>query len=817
MNEDEIRDWLAGGIPTPPSSARWAGKAAGRVRQRRMLTGAAALMVAVALPVGFMLNRNNPITATPQPAETITAATELSGAAMILQEAGADLPHLCLGAIRETYPPQCDGPTLKGGFSWQDLDADSFTNEGGTRWTMGRHLLQGFYDPDDGDWGSFTLSQPASADRVVIAAVGILLPSVCDDPFSDVEADRTGPLDQEALARAAERLPLVGMWVSDLGEWTSAETSYYNVLVRGDAESARDQLREVWGGGLCAASSDAATVTERQEAMARITDVHTPKQVLATHDDAPKQQVVVDVVVETTALRASILAAASDGVDVRLAPVFTPVEQASPTPTADATADPDGRVELVGNATMIIQRAGEPTRLCLGLILQSLPPGCAGGPELKGDFSWDDVEHEFVSDVRWTEAAHTLHGYYDPGDGEFGSFTLTRPVTPALPATQDPGPEYTQLCDDPLRGADPTKTDVEDMNAFSAVAEQLPVVGLWVSNGLNAYNVLINGDVEEAYNALRAVWGGELCVQASDAPTEADRLAAMTRAQNALPPNQFLGGSFGLPMDPTVEVDLIATDDALEAIVHHAVGDGFDVRITSVFSPVAAPSPTSEAPAGPSATDGETPDDPDQTMDFGLDPIWGIPAEKLAAHGTPVIAWYDDEGAPRICPFGDPSYDDLLTEHPAARPPYSRCAGPVLKGEFTWDELPTQPRSGLRILSGYEVQGSFDLSDGPDGSFTLSTPPVPAKIISGPAPLPSGASVTIEDHRASASRIMQLTPSVVRVPDQADGQLIIEVPFLTTDVSTAIRNALRPGISAIVQGALARQGQMTTEFVEPSQ
>ncbi len=61
-----------------------------------------------------------------------------------------DAVELCLGAIAESYPPQCSGIALEG-WSWDGLDG--FETSGDVTW--GAYAVQGAFDGE-----SFTVTQP---------------------------------------------------------------------------------------------------------------------------------------------------------------------------------------------------------------------------------------------------------------------------------------------------------------------------------------------------------------------------------------------------------------------------------------------------------------------------------------------------------------------------------------------------------------------------------------------------------------------------------------------------------------------------------
>lgn len=68
--------------------------------------------------------------------------TDVVGAGMVLQ-AGDKAPELCLGAIMESYPPQCSGVELTG---WEWAADDGSENSGDVTW--GSYAVWGVYDGD---------------------------------------------------------------------------------------------------------------------------------------------------------------------------------------------------------------------------------------------------------------------------------------------------------------------------------------------------------------------------------------------------------------------------------------------------------------------------------------------------------------------------------------------------------------------------------------------------------------------------------------------------------------------------------------------
>lgn len=265
----------------------------------------------------------------------------------------------------------------------------------------------------------------------------------------------------------------------------------------------------------------------------------------------------------------------------------TEVAPASVSPTAmpTPTSAPTGEVAVV---TALVGPVDGPPTLCIRGMLESRPPGCMGAPELLGDFSWDDVEYEEASGVRWTDWAYRFIGVLDLEAGTNGTLTLTRPVEKALPASgSEEKPDYSRLCDDPLRKADPALTDDGGHNRLMAKIEKLETVSVWVSDRVSEFNVLVNGDPEAAYADLRAVWGGGLCVAASDASTLTERNAAMNRVMAALPKGEFVTASADSsdPRDPKLAVTVVVVDDDIRAVIEKAAGPGIELDIEGVFTP----------------------------------------------------------------------------------------------------------------------------------------------------------------------------------------------------------------------------------------
>ena len=172
----------------------------------------------------------------------------------ILMQTQPGRVEICVGAVAESYPPQCGGPVLLGDFSWEDVTPE---RSGTTTWTTDPLYAVGTYDPDDGEDPSFTLTQAVSVDPPPGYAVPSPqepgFPQLCEDPYRDGVDGPPEQAEQDALGAALEELDgYVTSWVSD-------GSHLYNVVVTGEADDAHGRLREVWSGGLCVVQRDLPT------------------------------------------------------------------------------------------------------------------------------------------------------------------------------------------------------------------------------------------------------------------------------------------------------------------------------------------------------------------------------------------------------------------------------------------------------------------------------------------------------------------------------------------------------------------------------
>lgn len=158
----------------------------------------------------------------PQP---IAAPGEVVGQGTVLQLDGEEA-QFCLGAVMESYPPQCSGPVIVG---WEWPDDGMF--ESASRVTWGTYALTGTWDGVE-----FTPTQPP-------------IPLALYDPMMQEPDPRANPAN--AGDNSEEQLALVQ---DDLSAWTDVtvltsypENGYLWATVTYDDGTIQSYLDEIYG------------------------------------------------------------------------------------------------------------------------------------------------------------------------------------------------------------------------------------------------------------------------------------------------------------------------------------------------------------------------------------------------------------------------------------------------------------------------------------------------------------------------------------------------------------------------------------------
>jgi hypothetical protein len=167
----------------------------------------------------------------------------------------------------------------------------------------------------------------------------------------------------------------------------------------------------------------------------------------------------------------------------------------------------------------VLESTKHAAELCVGVLLESLPPQCDGLALVGWD--WSKVEGE-------ESAAGTTWGmYHVVGTFDGTTFTLTEPPGPPKPA-DDPSNAIGPACPEPAGGwprPEPDRTSSEDFDAAVRAAQaENDFAGLWIfdanpPSGEEAQdipnvvlNVTFTGDLDRHETELREHWGGSLCL-----------------------------------------------------------------------------------------------------------------------------------------------------------------------------------------------------------------------------------------------------------------------------------------------------------------
>lgn len=260
-------------------------------------------------------------------------------------------------------------------------------------------------------------------------------------------------------------------------------------------------------------------------------------------------------------------------------------------PSVPPTPPPDDR-RYEANA-FVLQEEGEPAMLCVGGVLESLPPQCGDLPIT--NWSWRRVEgEESMAGVTWGDF-HVLGTY----DGT--SFTVLQ-AGPSQPEPPDPQAVVEIPCPEPEGGwvaPDPGRTtDGELRAALRHGARQPDSAGVWIKHlvippGEGPYgpneivlNAAFTGDIERHRQELAELWGGPLCVVQFER-TEAE----LARIQDALTE----GGDteFGLKVlysstdisHNKVELGVVIGNEEIQAAIDARYGEGV-VRLLPALMPI---------------------------------------------------------------------------------------------------------------------------------------------------------------------------------------------------------------------------------------
>ena len=149
-----------------------------------LLAASALLLTSCATPSGSTPRGSSPAAMPLGAVAPAPPADEVVGQGTVLDAAGS--PELCLGAVAESYPPQCTGIPLVG-WSWDGVDGSE--TSGDVRW--GAYAVQGTYDG-----ATFTVTEPP----ILLALYDPMMP---EDPFGG----EPGDTDEATLLAIQDQLP----------------------------------------------------------------------------------------------------------------------------------------------------------------------------------------------------------------------------------------------------------------------------------------------------------------------------------------------------------------------------------------------------------------------------------------------------------------------------------------------------------------------------------------------------------------------------------------------------------------------------------
>ena len=232
------------------------------------------------------------------------------------------------------------------------------------------------------------------------------------------------------------------------------------------------------------------------------------------------------------------------------------VAEHGPADTGSAATAPRASVLYAANTTVLEDERHGPS-LCLGAILQSLPPQCGDVPVTNWDWGGAQGEESFRG-TTWGE-------YHVVGTYEGEAFT----IVDVGPPTPDPYAEtddetFVPACEPPSGGWQEGMGRRSDADAgtVEAWASRRPnYVASWVtylaepteaSDEVSLpvlYNVIVNEDAASMEAGIRKRWDGPLCVVERDAPPlrEARRTRAAAERLLAGLGLQILGSDEGNP------------------------------------------------------------------------------------------------------------------------------------------------------------------------------------------------------------------------------------------------------------------------------
>ena len=251
---------------------------------------------------------------------------------------------------------------------------------------------------------------------------------------------------------------------------------------------------------------------------------------------------------------------------------------------------PEASAQKYRGTGMVLEEKGAEPVLCLGVVLDSLPPQC-GGPRIAG-WNWDVVSgEESAAGTTWGDFEVT--GLYD-GD----TFTLIEAGPPRRPVVDDD--PITSACPQPPTGwerPDPGLTsEANRLRAIKAARREPDFAGAWIDYidepteftdpTDTVLNLAFTDELDRHEQVIRRDWGGPLCV------TKHERtLKRLHQIQGEV--GGTVGRELGLEVLSSdlsenrnvVELGVVVLDAAAQDEIDDRYGEG-TVEITAQLQPV---------------------------------------------------------------------------------------------------------------------------------------------------------------------------------------------------------------------------------------
>lgn len=239
-------------------------------------------------------------------------------------------------------------------------------------------------------------------------------------------------------------------------------------------------------------------------------------------------------------------------------------------------------VRHVGSGTVLESPEHGP-QLCLGGVMESLPPQCGGVPLVGWDWAAADGE-ESVNGTTW--GAYRVVGTFDGT-----SLTLTEPPGEPQPRSDtDSDAFFATPCEEPSDGwdvPDRARAGEDDLDPASAYANSQPDrAAFWIDRqGASAYgpapdgeiilNAAFTTDIDRHERELRALWGGPLCVLQMDR-TLSELLAVQDELSASAAEELGLTMLHSSVLEPrgVVELGVVVATPEQQAALDERFGDG---------------------------------------------------------------------------------------------------------------------------------------------------------------------------------------------------------------------------------------------------